>query len=60
MTTLEPKGEKTRQAVKWISAELLDDPKKQISKLIQEAALKFNLSPVDEEFLVSFYTEKKG
>jgi len=60
MATIQPKGEKIRQAVKWISAELLEDPKKQIRKLIQEAAHRFNLSPVEEESLVSFYTEKKG
>jgi hypothetical protein len=60
MATIQPKGERVRQAVKWISAELLEDPKKRVQKLIQEAAQRFNLSPVEEESLVSFYREKKG
>ena len=60
MSTIQPKGEKMRQAVKWISAERKEDEKKAISMLIQEASLKFNLSPKDEEFLISFYQEKKG
>lgn len=59
MATIQPKSERVRQAVKWISAELLEDPKKKVQKLIQEAAGKFNLSPMEEESLASFYTEKK-
>ena len=58
MATIQPKGERLRQAVKWISAERLEDEDKAIQKLIQEAALRFNLSPKDEEFLLSFYREK--
>jgi hypothetical protein len=60
MATIQPKGEKIRQAVKWISAERMENEKKAISLLIQEAALKFNLSPKEEEFLNSFYNEKMG
>jgi len=60
MVTIQPKGEKVRQAVKWISSELQEDETKSIPKLIQEAAMRFNLSPVEEESLVSFYREKEG
>lgn len=59
MATIQPKGEKVRQAVKWISSERLEDENRSIPKLIQEAALRFNLSPKDEEFLVSFYKEEE-
>jgi hypothetical protein len=59
MATIQPKGEKIRQAVKWISAERVVDEKKAFSGLIQEAALRFNLSPKEEEFLISFYREEK-
>jgi hypothetical protein len=57
MATVLPKGEKIRQAVKWISGERLEDENKKISLLIQEASFKFNLSPKEEEFLYSFYQE---
>jgi len=60
VVTIQPKGEKVRQAVKWISSELQEDETKSIPKLIQEAAMRFNLSPVEEESLVSFYREKEG
>ena len=59
MSTIQPKAESLRQAVKWISSELLEDEKKAVFSLIQEAALKFNLSPKEEEFLVSFYSENQ-
>ena len=57
MATIQPKGEKIRQAVKWISSERVEDESRSIPLLIQEAALRFNLSPKDEEFLISFYKE---
>jgi len=60
VATIQPKGEKMRQAIRWISAERLEDESKPIQKLIQEAARRFNLSPMDEEYLVSFYRERGG
>lgn len=57
MATIQPKGENLRQAVKWISAERLEDEKRGLTLLIQEAALKYNLSPKEEEYLMSFYRE---
>jgi len=59
MATIVPKGEAIRQALKWISDNRLVDEKKSISLLIQEAGLKFNLSPNEEVFLVNFYKENK-
>jgi hypothetical protein len=57
MATIQPKGEKVRQAVKWISEKCKEDEGRSITKLIPEAAGRFNLSPKEEEFLVSFYEE---
>ena len=59
MATIVPKGENIRRAIKWISDSRVDDENKSISKLIQEAGLKFNLSPNEEVFLVNFYKENK-
>ena len=55
MGTIQPKGEQLRQAIKWISAERQENESRAIPRLIEEAALRFNLSPKDEEFLRSFY-----
>jgi len=57
MATIVPKGDKIKNAVKWISAEKTEDESKPISKLIQEAAMRFNLSPKEEMDLTHFYKE---
>ena len=60
MSTLMPEGEKLRKAVRWISEMLQEDPQKRPQELIPLASEKFNLSPKEENFLVSFYTEDKS
>jgi len=52
-----PHGESLRNAVRWLSSQL--DAGEVLSlKLIEEAALRFDLSPVDEEFLRTHFTQK--
>jgi len=51
MTTIQPEGEQIRKAVRWISEEKQASPGKSHLKLIEEAGIKFNLSPVEEEYL---------
>jgi hypothetical protein len=50
-----PEGENIRKAVKWISSELQENPTKSLQKLVNDAVLRFDLSPKDAEFLTSFY-----
>lgn len=57
MPTIQPKGEKVRQAVKWISEKRKEDEGAPIGRLIEKAAARFNLSPKDELFLSSFYEQ---
>jgi len=59
MSTIIPKGENLRQAVKWISENRTEDENAKIPLLIEKAGIRFNLSPKDEDFLRSFYKEKK-
>ena len=61
MATIMPKGDKLRQAVTWISEVLKEkrDKNTSIPLLIEKAALQFNLSPKDEDYLRSFYKENK-
>jgi len=58
MTTVQPEGEDIRKAVKWISEERQYDPQAQLSKLIEEACLKFDLSPMDAEYLLKLLKQK--
>ena len=58
MSQIQPEGEEIRKAIKWISANL--DEGKTKSKLIEEAALKFDLSPAQTDFLLNFFSKKQG
>ena len=60
MTTVQPQGEDLRKAVKWISEERRYDPGQKLSKLIEKACLKFDLSPMDAEYLLNFLKQKKN
>ena len=51
MMTITPKGEDLRKAVKWLSDKKGIHPEKNLSDLIQQACIKFDLSPLDAEFL---------
>lgn len=59
MATVMPQGEGIRKAVKWISSELDEHPDKPPLMLVQEAVLRFDLSPKDAEFLTNFYRQGK-
>ncbi|MFH0726308.1 MAG: hypothetical protein V2B19_08180 [Pseudomonadota bacterium] len=50
-----PEGESVRKAVKWISEALIDNPGNSITALIQQASLKYDLTPKDADFLIAFY-----
>ena len=57
LTTIMPEGEAIRKAVKWISANHEEKPDIPINKLINEAVMKFDLSPLDSEFLRGFFKQ---
>ena len=40
-----------KQAVKWIDDQLHDNPKADRTRLIDEASRRFDLTPLDTEFL---------
>jgi len=55
MAAIKPKGEKIRQAVKWVSDKLKSGQNDTVLTLVTEASLKYNLSPREEDYLLSFY-----
>jgi hypothetical protein len=59
MATVQPEGENLRKAVKWISEERKYNLEKTLSGLIEKACLKFDLSPMDAEYLFRFIQHKK-
>ena len=58
--SIPPEGEAVRKAVRYISEKRVNDPEASLRRLMEEACLKFNLSPADAAFLTAFYTSGKG
>ncbi len=54
MSTIQPKGEKLKKAVKWISEKRKQDPGISTGKLVDSASFQFDLSPKESEFLLRF------
>ena len=55
MGTVLPQSESLRRAVQWISEELKLDEDQNKMKLVNEATLKFDLSPSEGDFLYNMY-----
>ncbi len=60
MSTIMPEGEDLQRAVKWISQNLEDNPNQPIFPLVEKAVFKFDLSPKDSDFLMSFFKKRKS
>jgi len=58
MTTIQPQGENIRKAIKWISEERQAGTATSNNRLVEQAAVKFNLSPNEVEFLIKFVKEE--
>ncbi len=56
MSTIIPKGEKTRRAVKWIS-EQSKNSDKDTKTLVASAISMFDLNPFESETLYHFYKD---
>lgn len=59
MTTIMPQSELTRKAVAWICEKRECGDTRALNALIEEAGVRFNLSPKDVEFLLRFFRENK-
>lgn len=47
-----------KQAVKWIDEQLQKNPKAERTKLIDEAGRRFDLTPLDSEFLLRHLSQR--
>jgi hypothetical protein len=49
--TIQPEGENLRKAVKWIAEEEKAGSSKSRQELLEAACLRFNLTPMESEYL---------
>jgi len=58
MVEIVPEGEDLRKATRWISDRRKEEDKN-LNKLVEEACIRFDLSPKDSEFLIRFFSKEK-
>ena len=54
---IQGQGESLRRALRWLSERRQEDPKIPRLKLIEDAALRFDLTPAEADFLVMEWKE---
>lgn len=57
MAGIMPEGDALRRALKWLSERRLADAATPRTKLIDEAATRFDLNPVEVDFLLTSWKE---
>jgi len=57
--TVKTEGENIQKAIKWISVNFEENQNQPLHNLIDKAVFKFDLSPKDTEFLISFFRNHK-
>ncbi len=58
--TIQPEGESLRKAVRWISEEKKAGSSKSQQELMEAACLKYNLTPMEAEYLSRSYRDITG
>ncbi len=53
-----PQGEALSRALRWLDDRVKDDPKLDRSKLVGEASVRFDLGPMEEEFLLTNWVRR--
>jgi len=54
-----PKGESIRRALRWLDDSVQDDPKLDRVKLVGEASARFDLTPLEEDFLLRSWVRRE-
>jgi len=59
MTTVMPQSELMRKAITWVSQERAEKGTS-LGKLIDQAGMRFNLGPKEQEFLREFFAKEEN
>jgi hypothetical protein len=62
MSSIHPRGESLRRAVRFVSERLQEEDPPPLATLVNEATLRFDLKPNEGEYLIQFYrdVERRG
>ena len=57
--SIQPKGEHIRNAVKWVAEMRTYESETPLAEILEKAAVKFDLSPMEMEWLQRFVRENQ-
>lgn len=60
MASILPESELLRRAVAWLCEERAANPEKSLHALLDEAGMRYNLSPVDQHMLAALFVGEKA
>ena len=58
MSNIQPQGDALKKAIEWVSEKRKKSPDTSVIQLANDAALQFDLSPKDSEFLLRFLKQE--
>jgi hypothetical protein len=58
MNIITSEKEELKRAIKWVAENLEENREQRLSKVINTAVYKFNLSPADAEYLSRFFHDR--
>ena len=58
MATIMPEGDAVKKAINWISENRQAHPETPVHQWVEQAGLRFNLTPKEQEFLHRFCREE--
>jgi hypothetical protein len=56
---IQPHGEGLRRALRWLDDRVKEEPGAARAKLVGEAAVRFDLTPAEEEFLLTSWVRPR-
>jgi hypothetical protein len=56
--SMQPPGDKMKKVLRWVSEELQLHPQKKRKEVFREAQIRFDLSPLECEFLNSHFVQE--
>lgn len=60
MATIVPQSDLVRKAAEFLAEERARNPQKSLSSLLDEAGMRFNLTPLDTEALERLFRQQSG
>lgn len=55
---LQPQGEALRSALRWLDERVQEDPRLDRAKLVSEASTRYDLTPLEEDFLLQNWVRR--